>query len=102
MPSAIDEFHAGDHALDQADLTNRERPLVIRGLCSGWPVVAAARESDTAFATRLAGYDNGTEVDTLLMAPEENGVIGYNAQMDGFNYRHFRVPVTEALRRLAA
>jgi len=55
-----------------------------------------------AFATRLSGYDNGTEVDTLLMAPEEHGVIGYNAQMDGFNCRHFRVPVTEALRRLAA
>ncbi|MDR6840965.1 cupin-like domain-containing protein [Pseudoxanthomonas sacheonensis] len=102
MPSAIDEFHAGDHAFAQADLADRERPLVIRGLCRDWPIVAAARESDTAFATRLAGYDNGTEVDTLLMAPEENGVIGYNAQMDGFNYRHFRVPVTEALRRLAA
>ena len=102
MPSAIDEFQAGDHALDQDDLANREKPLVIRGLCPNWPVVAAARESDTAFATRLAGYDNGTEVDTLLMAPEENGVIGYNPQMDGFNYRHFRVPVTEALQRLAA
>lgn len=102
MPSAIDEFHAGDHALDQDGLADRERPLVIRGMCSGWPVVAAAKESDTAFAIRLAGYDNGTEVDTLLMSPEENGVIGYNARMDGFNYRHFRVPVTEALRRLAA
>ncbi|MGH8026177.1 MAG: cupin-like domain-containing protein, partial [Pseudoxanthomonas sp.] len=76
MPSAIDEFQADGHAFSQADLADREFPLVIRGLCSHWPVVAAARQSDTAFATRLAGYDNGTEVDTLLMAPEENGVIG--------------------------
>lgn len=102
MSSAIEEFHVGGHAFAQSDLADRERPLVIRGLCRDWPVVAAARESDTAFATHLAGYDNGTEVDTLLMAPEENGVIGYNARMDGFNYRHFRVSVTEALRRLAA
>jgi hypothetical protein len=102
MPSAIDEFHAGDHAFVQADLADRELPLVIRGLCRDWPVVAAARESDTAFANHLAGYDNGAEVDTLLMAPEEDGIIGYNPQMDGFNYRHFRVPVIEALRRLAA
>lgn len=102
MSSTIDEFHAGGHALTQADLTDRELPLVIRGLCRDWPAVAAARESDTAFANYLAGFDNGTEVDTLLTAPEEGGVIGYNPQMDGFNYRHFRVPVTEALRRLAA
>lgn len=102
MSSAIDEFQAGGHAFAQSDLADRELPLVIRGLCGDWPAVAAARESDTAFATYLAGYDNGTEVDTLLMAPEEDGIIGYNPQMDGFNYRHFRVPVTEALRRLAA
>ncbi|KAF1711831.1 cupin-like domain-containing protein [Pseudoxanthomonas sacheonensis] len=102
MPSAIEESHVGDRAFTQADLADRELPLVIRGLCRDWPVVAAARESDTSFAHYLAGFDNGAEVDTLLMAPEEDGVIGYNPQMDGFNYRHFRVPVTEALRRLAA
>jgi hypothetical protein len=102
MPRAIDEFHADGHAFAQTDLADRGLPLVIRGLCRDWPAVAAARESDTAFANCLAGYDNGVEVDTLLMAPEEDGIIGYNAQMDGFNYRHFRVPVTEALRRLAA
>ncbi|MET0814024.1 MAG: cupin-like domain-containing protein [Pseudoxanthomonas sp.] len=102
MPSAIEEFHAADHAFEQADLVRRELPLVIRGLCRDWPIVAAARQSDTAFANSLAAYDNGSDVDTLLLAPEENGIIGYNAAMDGFNYRHFRVPVTEALRRLAA
>lgn len=101
MPAAIDEFLASDHAFSHADLVGRDRPLVIRGLCGDWPVVIAARESDTAFAKRLAGYDNGSDVDTLLMAPEEKGVIGYNADMDGFNYRHFRVSVTDALRRLA-
>lgn len=102
MPAAIDEFHASDHAFCHADLVGRDRPLVVRGLCGDWPLVAAARESDTAFATRLASYDNGTAVDTLRMAPEEKGVIGYNAEMDGFNYRHFRVSVTEALQRLAS
>lgn len=101
MPAPIDEFHASDHAFSHADLVGRGRPLVIRGLCNDWPVVLAARESDTAFAMRLAGYDNGASVDTLLMAPEEKGVIGYNADMDGFNYRHFRVSVTEALQKLA-
>jgi hypothetical protein len=101
MPAAIDEISADGHALTQSDLTARGSPLVIRGLCDNWPVVMAARESDTAFAKYLASFDSGVEVDTLLMAPEEGGVIGYNAAMDGFNYRHFRVTVTEVLRRLA-
>lgn len=102
MPSAIDEFQASDHAFSHADLVGRDRPLVIRGLCGDWPVVVAARESDTAFAKHLARYDNGSDVDTLLMAPEQKGFIGYNADMDGFNYRHFRVSVTDALQRLAS
>ena len=102
MPAAIEEHHASGRPLDIAGLADRERPLVIRGLCRDWPLVASARESDTAFATRLAGYDNGTDVDTLLMAPEEQGIVGYNAALDGFNYRHFRVPVTDVLQRLAA
>lgn len=102
MSSAIDEIHASSQAFDQAGLAGRGLPLVIRGLCSDWPVVKAARESDSAFARHLAGFDSGAEVDTLLMAPEEEGVIGYNPHMDGFNYRHFRVTVTEALQRLAA
>ncbi|MEO8365024.1 MAG: cupin-like domain-containing protein [Pseudoxanthomonas sp.] len=102
MPSAIDEFQASDHAFSHADLVGRDRPLVIRGLCGDWPVVVAARESDTAFAKHLARYDNGSDVDTLLMAPEQKGFIGYNADMDGFNYRHFRVSVTDALQRMAS
>lgn len=102
MPAAIEEFPADGRTFGLRDLAGRDRPLVIRDACGDWPLVAAARESDTAFAAQLAALDNGTPVDTLLMAPQEQGVIGYNAQMDGFNYRHFRVSVTEALQRLAA
>ena len=90
MPSAIDEISANGHALTQDALAARGHPLVIRGLCNDWPVVLAARESDTAFARYLAGFDRGVEVDTLLMTPEEEGVIGYNPQMDGFKLLEYR------------
>lgn len=102
MPAAIEEFPADGRVFGPHDLAGRDRPLIIRNACSDWPLVAAARESDTAFARQLAALDNGTPVDTLLMAPEEQGVIGYNPHMDGFNYRHFRVSITEVLQRLAA
>jgi hypothetical protein len=64
-------------------------------------MVAWARQSDTAFAQGLAKLDNGSEVDALLMPASEDGVIGYNADFDGFNYAHHRVSITQGLQRLA-
>ena len=78
------------------------RPLVLRGLCRDWPLVQQARRSQSGFAQSLAALDAGTPVDVLHMPPEAEGVVGYDATLDGFNYRHFKVSLTEALTRLAA
>ncbi|MFT3792476.1 MAG: cupin-like domain-containing protein [Rudaea sp.] len=102
MSTAIEEIRVEDDTLDLREITQRAQPLVLRGLCRDWPLVALAKQSDTAFAQELARHDNGTPVDVLLLAPEANGAIGYDAALDGFNYEHFRVSVTDALKRLAA
>ncbi len=102
MPGVIEEYHGAGQALELAGLVDRARPLVIRGLCRDWPMVAWSRQSDTAFAQGLAKLDNGREVDALLMPAGEGGVIGYNANVDGFNYAHHRVSITRGLQRLAA
>jgi hypothetical protein len=100
-PAAIEECRDGDGSPALADLVGRARPLVIRGLCRDWPMVAWARQSDDAFARELARRDNGSEVDALLLPPGEGGVIGYNAAFDGFNYTHHRVSIGQGLQRLA-
>ncbi|MEG3048576.1 MAG: cupin-like domain-containing protein [Thermomonas sp.] len=102
MSAPIPEFanDARDFAL--ADAVAGGKPLVIRGLCRDWPVVEAARRSFSDFAQAVAALDNGTQVDVLRMPPEAEGVVGYNEALDGFNYQHFKVGVTEALQRLAA
>ncbi|MGN6121037.1 MAG: cupin-like domain-containing protein [Rhodanobacter sp.] len=102
MPGVIEEYRGAGQALELAGLVDRARPLVIRGLCRDWPMVAWSRQSDTAFAQGLAKLDNGREVDALLMPAGEGGVIGYNANVDGFNYAHHRVSITRGLQRLAA
>lgn len=101
MPAAIEEVRCTGPAADLPGLMARARPLVLRGLCTDWPLVQLARQSDTAFAQELARHDQGAPVDVLLLAPEAEGVIGYNTAMDGFNYEHFRVSVTQVLQRLA-
>lgn len=102
MSAPIAEYASdpGDFVL--ADALAAAQPLVIRGLCRHWPLVQAARRSAGEFAQALAALDNGAPVDVLHMPPEAEGVVGYNQTIDGFNYRHFKVSVTEVLQRLAA
>lgn len=101
MPAAIEEYRDTGQPIGQDDIVARDRPLVIRGLCRDWPIVGLARKSDTAFAQGLAALDNGEPVNALLMSPEQDGIVGYNADFDGFNYEHHRVSVTQCLQRLA-
>jgi hypothetical protein len=102
MPAAIEEevWRAGQGTTLEG-LVEGGRPRVLRGLCRDWPIVQVARQSDEAFAQYLASHDNGTRVDALRIPAGENGVVGYNADLTGFNYDHFRVPVTTVLEKLA-
>lgn len=106
MTAAIEEYANGQpvdpHRFELADAVAAARPLVLRGLCRDWPLVQAARRSFGEFAQAVAAMDNGAPVDVLHMPPEAGGVVGYNEAIDGFNYRHFKVGLSEALARLAA
>lgn len=106
MTSPIDETDAsqwGDSPQKVlAEAMAVARPLVLRGLCRDWPLVQQARRSPSEFAKALASLDAGTPVDVLHMPPDAEGVVGYDATLDGFNYRRFKVSLTEALARLAA
>jgi hypothetical protein len=99
MAGAIEEFTASARAFTRADVTERESPLVIRGLARHWPLLREPLD-DAQFAAQLARFDSGTPVDVLVMPAEQKGVVGYNATFDGFNYTHHRVSIGQALRRL--
>src|SRR6478735_8993023 len=101
MTTAIDEIGCPDSTLTLERIVVRAQPVVLRGLCADWPLVRLARESDTTFAQELVRHDNGAPVDALLLAADADGTIGYDARMQGFNYEHFHVSVTDVLQRLA-
>lgn len=101
MAMSIEEFQGSISAITIDHFVGRDHPLVFRGLVHDWPIVKLARESDTRFARRLSELDNGTPVDTLLIPPEEGGLVGYNADLSGFNYEHYRVSLTQGLQRLS-
>lgn len=99
--TAIDECTAAEAPTTLQGFAGRTTPLVIRGLCRDWPLVHQALTSDTAFARYLAAHDSGAAVDALLLEVEAEGVIGYNAAFDGFNFTHHRIDIRGGLQRLA-
>jgi hypothetical protein len=98
-PSAIAEWHGVTRAVFDDEILPRNEPAILRGVVAGWPAVARARESDVAIAQYLARLDNGTPVDALLLKPEEDGRIFYDASMAGFNYLRTRTPVSRVVEQ---
>ena len=100
MSAPIEMFHGEGRPDALASLMAQARPRVLRGLVKHWPLVAAARQSEQAFAAHLMTLDNGAPVDALLMPPEAEGVVGYRGEVEAFNFSHRKVSVTQALQRL--
>lgn len=100
-PTAIQECRYTGQAMDLNAITGGAQPLVIRALVHDWPIVGLARQSDSDFAKYLAKLDNGTVVDTLLMPPQAEGIVGYQSDLSAFNFEHYQIPLTLGLQRLA-
>jgi hypothetical protein len=68
------------------ELLGASRPCVLRGLASNWPMVRAARESQTAASAYLCRFYGGQPVVAYLGAPEMEGRFFYNEDLSGFNF----------------
>lgn len=71
---------------DFESIRKNKRPVVMRGLAQDWPVVAAAKKSDEAFAQYLAQAANREPVRAIVAAPEEEGRFFYNSDLTKFNF----------------
>lgn len=68
------------------DVIAAAEPLVLRGLASTWPAVAATRISTDALLTYLAQFDRGATVAAFVGPPEIAGRFFYGSGQDGFNF----------------
>jgi hypothetical protein len=86
--------------LDATILASTE-PLLLRGLVSHWPVVAAGRQSPQAALDYLRRWCGDATVNAMLGPPDINGRFFYNAALDGFNFQSLRVRLDAVLDELA-
>lgn len=77
------------------------KPVVLRGLVDDWPATQHGRKSPQAICRYLIERDNGTDVDAILLPPEEHGRIFYNSAMDGFNFLRRRMPISHVIEQIA-
>jgi hypothetical protein len=101
----IREFSKLDDEAIRLEVIGSERPAVLRGLVSAWPVVEVGRRSSVALVEYLRRFDNGTPVDAIMTPPEVEGRVFYDDTMTGFNFVRNRLPITaiaEQVLRYAA
>ena len=77
------------------------RPLVLKGLVTGWPLVRAGLESPQAASAYLRRFYKDATVGALLGAPEINGRFFYNDDLSGFNFRAVRLKLDAVLDEIA-
>ena len=99
MPHAPTEIAAGDltPVRFQQEIIPACRPVVIRGLVAGWPVVEAARGAAGALRDYLAPFDAGKPVEVFFGDRAIEGKYYYNPGLDGFNFERRMMKLMEAM-----
>ncbi|MBV2130134.1 cupin-like domain-containing protein [Arsukibacterium indicum] len=100
MPKFVNSWHNVTTKQWHQEIKPCSQPAVLRGFLNHWPIVQAATTSDLALSQYIAGQDTGKQVDTLLLASDTNGRIGYNAELAGFNYEKRQYPLSAILSQL--
>lgn len=77
-------------------------PVVLRGLCAGWPVVAQARHSDLAVADYLKALAAPGDVEFMTAAPQVRGEFFFGDSLETRNFHKGRAPLRDVLDRLLA
>lgn len=99
MAQTIHEINARE--LDPASFRERVaqscRPVVLRGLVAGWPVLRAAQQSPASLRHYLARFDAGREVEVFLGDPSIEGKYYYSAGLRGFNFDRRMMRLLDAL-----
>jgi hypothetical protein len=66
------------------------RPLVLRGLGAGWPMVRASLDSQAAATAYLRRFYKDATVLVMSGEPAIGGRFFYNDDLSGFNYKMYR------------
>jgi hypothetical protein len=102
MPHSPTEIAGGELTSErfQQEIVPACRPVVIRGLITGWPVVHAARVSPRALRDHLAEFDSGGRIETFFGDPSIAGKYYYTPGLQGFNFERRTMKLLDAVEAI--
>lgn len=98
-PAPIEERHQVDTE-EFAEIVAGYHPIVLRSLVHDWPATVAGRQGNTAIGRYIAGFDSGRPADVMVGPPEIAGRFFYRDDIQGFNFRREKVPISAVVSEL--
>ena len=74
-----------------------EKPVLMRGLAAGWPLVQAAKKSHESAMDYILEFYRDATIGAFLAPPGSGGRVFYNEDVTGFNYRPVKTRLTELM-----
>jgi len=87
IENSVEELSGLDPAALPDAVLSSTRPLLLRGLVAGWPLVQAGLQSADAAMNYLKRFYQDATVGVLVGGPEIQGRIFYNEDLTGFNFQ---------------
>lgn len=96
----IEDIAAVDLATFQRDIRPAYRPVVIRDLLSGWPIVQAAGENPHHALEMIERLDSGAPAELMVVPASEQGRFFYSPDMRGFNFQKNQATLSQLAQHL--
>lgn len=84
------------------EIIPRDRPAVLKGLVSHWPILRAAAESPQVLSQYIGARDLGRALRVSVGPPEIKGFLFYRDDLKGLNFEFAAQPFHAVLTRVVA
>jgi hypothetical protein len=104
-PTRVVELDPAGHdpASFEREIMAAGQPVVLRGLCAQWPVVAAARRSPEALRDHIVPYATTRQGQAFRGKADLGGRYFYqNEALEGFNFERLNLTIAEAFDDILA
>lgn len=98
----VREWHHVDLKMLREEIIPRDKPAVLKGLVSSWPITRAAAQSPEALLDYVRARDPGHPIRIMVGRPEIKGVYFYRDDMQGLNFEYQEHPLHAVLASILA
>ena len=99
-PALVREISAPREEVDIEEVSASVEPVILRGFVSDWPVVAAAKNSESELLSYLTAFDRGATVPVSVGPASLDGRVFYNQDVSGLNIERGNAKVGDVLQRV--